>query len=87
MTVQVTDGPGGSSREDTIMNLQEIRHIARAHGLKPGKRDKVSLIKNIQIAEGNFDCFATASEGACDQTECIWREDCFAIATRKVTSN
>ncbi len=78
---------GRLSREDIIMNLQEIRHIARAHGLKPGKRNKVSLIKDIQIAEGNFDCFATATEGVCDQAECIWREDCFAVATRGVTSN
>jgi hypothetical protein len=36
------------------------------------------LIKAIQIKEGNFDCFATAYGGVCDQTGCRWREDCFA---------
>ncbi len=83
MTVPGRSRPGRLSREDTIMNLQEIRNIARAHGVKPGKLDKEHLIKTIQIAEGNFDCFATASDGVCDQTGCIWREDCFAMAARK----
>ena len=60
------------------MKIQRVREIAREHGLDPGKAEKVELIKAIQIEEGNFDCFATAYEGACDQTGCRWREDCFA---------
>ncbi len=62
------------------MKIQRIREIARVQGLDPGKAEKVELIKAIQIKEGNFDCFATAYDGMCDQTGCLWREDCFAAA-------
>lgn len=62
------------------MKIQRVREIARSQGLEPGKAEKVELIRAIQIKEGNFDCFATAYEGVCDQTGCQWREDCFATA-------
>jgi hypothetical protein len=33
------------------------------------------LIREIQKAEGNFDCFKTASD-YCDQWACCFRTDC-----------
>jgi hypothetical protein len=48
--------------------------------LETGKAEKVELIRAIQCKEGNFDCFATAHEGVCDQGGCLWRTDCFAAA-------
>ncbi|BAV33414.1 SAP domain-containing protein [Sulfuricaulis limicola] len=62
------------------MKIQKIRELARHQGLDPGKADKVELIRAIQRKEGNFDCFATAHAGACDQDACLWRADCFAAA-------
>ena len=59
------------------MNLQEIRAVARTRGLRPRNLNKRELIRLIQRNEGNFDCFATAYDGACDQQGCVWREDCF----------
>lgn len=64
------------------MNVQEIRQIAAQIGVKPGKMDKTRLVKTIQRQEGNFDCFATASNCECDQGGCLWRKDCFAIAKK-----
>ena len=62
------------------MKMQEIRSIAKEHGVKSGRLSKLNLIHAIQRDEGNFDCFATASEGYCDQDGCLWRSDCFAAA-------
>ena len=62
------------------MKIQRIRELARHQGLEPGKADKVELIRAIQRKEGNFDCFATAQAGVCDQTDCLWRTDCFTAA-------
>ena len=62
------------------MDIQEIRTIAKAHSIHPGKHGKTELIKSIQLGEGNFDCFATAFAGECDQSGCSWREDCFAAS-------
>jgi hypothetical protein len=36
--------------------------------------------KAIQTTERNFDCFATACKGVCDQAGCSSREDCFDAA-------
>jgi hypothetical protein len=36
---------------------------------------KAELIRRIQKAEGNFDCFGTAKD-SCDQSQCCFREDC-----------
>jgi hypothetical protein len=65
------------------MQMQEIRTIAKDFGLKTTKQTKVDLIRSIQVAEGNFNCFATATDGVCDQMGCMWRDDCFAAAKKK----
>ena len=62
------------------MELREIREIAAAMGVRSKGMDKAELVRAIQRAEGNFDCFGTAVEEECDQEECMWREDCFAEA-------
>ncbi|GMR08891.1 MAG: SAP domain-containing protein [Gammaproteobacteria bacterium] len=68
------------------MQVQAVRELARDRGIKPGKLNKLNLIRVIQVSEGNFDCFATAKSGYCDQQDCLWRDDCFSAA-RKLSSN
>lgn len=62
------------------MNMQEIRSVAKDYGIKTGGMSKLKLIRSIQLNEGNFDCFASAIDGECDQLQCKWREDCFSAA-------
>ena len=64
------------------MNMQEIRVLAKDHGIKSSRMSKVNLIKTIQLTEGNFGCFATATNGECDQVQCLWRDDCFTAAKK-----
>ncbi|MCX5700164.1 MAG: SAP domain-containing protein [Candidatus Omnitrophica bacterium] len=59
------------------MRLSEIEKKAKNLGIKDTWRlSKKELIKTIQRAEGNFDCFSTARKNACDQMVCCWRIDC-----------
>lgn len=58
------------------MKLSEIKAIAVSMGVKPGKTGKNDLVRAIQRAEGNFDCFATGMADECGQHACLWREDC-----------
>lgn len=58
------------------MKLQEIREIAKESGIKAGKLSKAELIKTIQRAEGNNDCFAAGRVDECNQLNCLWRKDC-----------
>ena len=62
------------------MELKEIRSIARKRGIPYAGMVKEDLIRAIQRAEGNFDCYGTATEEECDQEGCLWREDCFAAS-------
>lgn len=65
------------------MRVEQIRTKARDLGVTPGRLGKVDLIRLVQREEGNFDCFATAVSGICDQTDCLWRDDCFAAAKNR----
>ncbi|MCE5181648.1 MAG: SAP domain-containing protein [Betaproteobacteria bacterium] len=62
------------------MKMNEIKEIAKSHHIKPHGLSKTELVRGIQRIEGNFDCFATASDKYCNQIQCIWREDCFDLA-------
>ncbi len=64
------------------MNMQGIREIAKGRGFSPGRLRKVELVRMLQREEGYFDCYATAYAGYCNQTGCLWREDCLALSTR-----
>jgi hypothetical protein len=61
------------------MRMQETRNIAKERGLKVGKMNKTEIIRSIQRAEGNADCFGTEHVNICGQTNCLWREDCLAM--------
>ncbi len=58
------------------MKIQAIRTIAKKNGVKVGSQGKIELIRSIQKAEGNNDCFATPYVKECNQLNCLWREDC-----------
>jgi hypothetical protein len=58
------------------MKMKEVRAKAKALSLKNTfGLSKMELIQMIQRAEGNFDCFGSATD-YCDQYRCCFREDC-----------
>jgi hypothetical protein len=57
------------------MTIKELRIIAKDLGIRTSNLRKPELVKAIQLAEGNFDCFETA-EDYCDQLNCLFRMDC-----------
>ncbi len=63
------------------MKLREIKAIAKAKGIKADDLKKPELIRAIQRAEGNFDCYGSATSGFCDQPNCMWRKDCLSATT------
>lgn len=62
------------------MHFLKIRKLAKGQGIRPGKLTKINLVREIQRKEGNFDCFATAVTGECDQEDCLWRDDCLTVS-------
>jgi len=65
------------------MEMKEIHAIAKKCGIPAGRMKKAEIIRAIQRAEGNFDCYGTATEEVCDQEGCRWREDCFFDSTEE----
>ncbi len=61
------------------MTLKEIKDMAKEKGVKVGKMKKDEIIRSIQKAEGNFDCFGSAASGECTQEACLWRPDCLQV--------
>ncbi len=64
------------SASEGKMNIQKVRKIAKKKGVLTNKLDKTAIIRSIQKAEGNDDCFSTPRVHECNQTGCLWREDC-----------
>jgi len=58
------------------MTLKQVKDMAKTKGIKTGNMKKANIIRTIQKTEGNFDCFGAAINGACDQSDCLWRNDC-----------
>jgi hypothetical protein len=58
------------------MKLLEVKTIAKQRGIDYGRMRKDELIKAMQRAEGNNDCFGTALSIECGQISCLWRKDC-----------
>ncbi len=64
------------------MKMQEVRKKAKKVGIKNTfGMSKTELIRRIQRAEGNFDCFGTAKD-YCDQIVCCFRVDCLEPSDR-----
>jgi len=59
------------------MKLQEIKTIAKNKGVNPANMKKNDLVRAIQKAEGNSDCFGSSKAKECGEIKCLWREDCF----------
>ena len=58
------------------MKMDQVKSVAKDRGVKPGKMKKEELIRAIQQAEGNPQCFNTQFSQLCGQENCLWREDC-----------
>lgn len=63
-----------------MMKQKELLQLAKKFDIPHGGLSNIELIRKIQQSEGNFDCYARASEGVCDQSECLWRNDCLQVS-------
>jgi hypothetical protein len=58
------------------MKLEEIKEIAKQHNIKVSKMKKAELVRAVQQAENNVECFETGTANNCGENDCLWREDC-----------
>jgi hypothetical protein len=59
-----------------LKKLHDVRTIARKMGIDTRNVTMAELIRAIQRAEGNKDCYLSGQVLKCEQTNCLWRDDC-----------
>jgi hypothetical protein len=57
------------------MKVTEIKEIAKTLNVPVGKKRKMELIRDIQIAEGHAACFDSGITN-CGLKDCLWFDDC-----------
>jgi len=67
--------PRALAKGTAAMKMNEVRAMAQTLGIPTMRKSKAELIRHIQLAEGNFDCFGSAN-GYCDQYGCAFRSIC-----------
>ena len=63
-----------------MMPQKELLKLAKKFHISSSGLSNIELIRKLQQCEGNFDCYGRASEGVCDQSGCLWREDCLVVS-------
>ena len=58
------------------MILLKVKEVADKFNIKATNMNKAQLIRAIQKAKGDIDCFGSDNAENCDQTTCLWRKDC-----------
>ena len=61
------------------MRVVEVKAMAKEMGVRPGRKRKAHLIREIQDREGNIPCLGTSRVETCGEEECLWREDCWKV--------
>jgi len=75
-TATGTEGPVNHANHIVETRKFHRKQISRcAPGSKNDLLDVTGLIRSIQRAEGNPDCFGKAND-YCDRLDCAWREYC-----------
>ena len=61
------------------MNFNELRKMAKQMGINSHRMKKLRIIRSIQRAENNIECFGTQRVENCCEHACLWRNDCIAL--------
>jgi hypothetical protein len=61
------------------MNFNELRKIAKGTGVNTYRLKKLDIIRSIQRAETNLQCFGAQRVEYCGEHLCLWRNDCVKL--------
>ena len=61
------------------MRFQQIQKMAKGMGIYTHRMKKTDMIRAIQRAENNIECYGTERIGTCQEGACLWRSDCLSL--------
>ena len=65
-----------ASRRRVTMKFQNCQKMAKGMGVSTHRMKKTDMIRAIQRAENNVDCYSTDRVDMCGELSCLWRADC-----------
>jgi hypothetical protein len=65
------------------MTFNEIQTMAKGMSINIYRMKKTDLIRSIQRAENNIDCYGTERVENCYQDNCLWRDDCRSLNNKR----
>jgi len=60
------------------MNFNAIRKMATTMNINTYRMKKIDIIRAIQRAENNIECYGTQRVNNCHEDACLWRDDCLS---------
>ncbi|HUU01966.1 MAG TPA: Rho termination factor N-terminal domain-containing protein [Myxococcota bacterium] len=67
-----------SAKKGCMMNFNQVKKMAKEMGVNTNRMKKTDIIRAIQKAENNIDCYGTERAVGCMEESCLWRTDCIA---------
>jgi hypothetical protein len=61
------------------VKYSEIQKMAKNMGINTYQMKKNDMIRAIQRAEDNIECFGTVRVEYCQELSCLWRDDCVSL--------
>jgi hypothetical protein len=58
------------------MTFNEIRKMAKGMQINTNRLKLPDIIRSIQRAENNIECFGTQRVDSCNENVCLWRNRC-----------
>ena len=68
------------------MKFYDIQKMAKGLNIYTFRVKKPDMIRAIQLAENNIDCYGTARVEICGEETCLWRKDCLSLNQSKISA-
>ncbi len=65
------------------MNLNDTKKMAKGMGINTYGMKKIDVVRAIQRAENNIDCYGTERVDTCHEDGCLWRNDCLSLSRNR----
>jgi len=68
-----------TSERGNMIDFNHLRKMAKGMGVNTYRMKKTDIIRAIQKAEHNIECYGTERVTECMEESCLWRIDCVAL--------
>jgi len=68
------------------MNFNQIKTTAKGMGINTRGMRKLDVVRAIQRAEHNIECYGTQRVDSCNEDSCLWRSDCLSLNQSRLGS-